>query len=321
MPAGTDVRVIYIGNFGVPYSTESHVALSLESLGVEVVRIQENEARWVLLAAHAKHIRADFVLWTHTHGFADESFHERQDVMLDGLRDAGIPSVAYHLDRWWGLEREHQVAEPFFQCEYVCTADGGHDKEWASLGINHHWFPPAVVHTEVGRGKLNPQYRRDIAFVGSWMNYGHKKLWPWRFDMVAHLHRKYGPQFRAWPRGEGPIRGWKLNNLYASMRVIVGDSCLAGAAENYWSDRVPETLGRGGFLVHPAVPGLRGQYPELPWTFEAGNLESLDETIAAAMALDDHHRNELIDEAVEHVRDRHTYVVRMERLLKLVVKR
>ena len=44
------MRIVYVGNFGPSFSTESHVALSLESLGHTVVRQQENEVDWSTLA-------------------------------------------------------------------------------------------------------------------------------------------------------------------------------------------------------------------------------------------------------------------------------
>ena len=65
--------------------------------------------------------------------------------------------------------------------------------------------------------------------------------------------------------------GVDINNLYASARVMVGDSCFAGA-DRYWSDRVPEVLGRGGFLIFPKTPGL--EIPGLV-TYEPGNIDDL----------------------------------------------
>ena len=41
------------------------------------------------------------------------------------LREKGRPIVAFHLDRWWDLNREHQIVdEPYFRCSLVVTADG-----------------------------------------------------------------------------------------------------------------------------------------------------------------------------------------------------
>lgn len=51
-----------------------------------------------------------------------------------------------------------------------------------------------------------------------------------------------------------------MQELYATVPVVLGDSCLAGESHRYWSDRVPETLGRGGLLIHPMVDGMTSWY-------------------------------------------------------------
>jgi hypothetical protein len=312
--------IAYIGNFGVDYSTESHVALSLEAIpGVRVLRIPEKELDWKWVPAHAQGMGVDFVLWTHTHGFAPEELHEDCQYYVNTMAEMGIPTVGYHLDRWWGLEREHQVYEPFFTQSIVCTADGGHQVDWEGIGVNHIWMPPAVVHTEVGRGTPRSQYQKELGFLGSWMQYGHLAAWPWRYDMVVMTNKRFGAKFRAWPRSGQPIRGREINDLYASVRVMIGDSCLAGNATHYWSDRVPETLGRGGLLVHPWVDGIEEQFPiEQPIYYTAGDRATFMAAVEQALALTDEERDFRIDQAIELVRERHTYLVRMRRLLELV---
>lgn len=313
------MRVGYIGNFGVPYSTESHVALSLEALGHHVNRLQEQDIDWPFVPIHAEAGGYDFVLWTHTHGYADESKHEACQRYTDEMRRRGIPTVGFHLDKWWGLEREHQVFEPYFQQDIVCTADGGHDADWARIGVNHVWMPPALVHTEVGRGRPREDWRGKVGFVGGWKNYGHADVWPWRFDVVSACWKRYGSAMRTWPNGAA-IRGMDLNDVYASVDVVLGDSCLAGGAHHYWSDRVPETIGRGGFLLHPRVEGLGEQFPitGLPVRYEVGDLDEVFDLIDywadPARASE---RRELTDAGIEWVRERHTYKARMERVCGL----
>lgn len=318
--------IAYIGNFEVPFSTESHVALSLESLGVRVIRVQEDKANWLHLPALAAEERCEFVLWTHTHARAPEELHGACRIYLHRMREAGIPTVGYHLDRWWGLDRAEQVYEPFFQQDIVCTADGGHQDEWEMVGVNHHWFPPGVVHTEVGRGKAQTRYHKEVGFLGGWMNYGHRALWPWRYEMVIALNQRYRQRFRAWPRGGEPIRGMEINSLYASVRCMVGDSCLAPdpngrPVTRYWSDRVPESLGRGAMFVHPYVEGLREEFPTaLPLLFEVGDRDSMFAAVDTALGMSDRLRESLTNEAIEYVRAHHTYQVRMQTLFDLVEK-
>lgn len=321
------MRIAYIGNFRAVHSTENEVRKALLALGHDVLEVQEDTCPWVDLFHTIP--RPDVLLWTHTHGFADESKHADCWLMLDRARALGVPTVAYHLDRWWGLERQRQVeTEPFFRCSLVVTADGDPRNPWAEHGINHRWLPPAIGHEEVGRGTFNPRFASDIAFVGGWRGYGHSGVWPWRNKLIHHLQSNWGEQLRLWPEPEQPaIRGAALRDLYASVRVVVGDSCLAGGATHYWSDRLPETIGRGGLLLHPDVEGLDEWWPPvdrtppriglLPWRFDF-DLDSVDETIELALALDEAEHDAITEAGIEHVREHHTYVQRMAQVLAWV---
>ena len=52
-----------------------------------------------------------------------------------------------------------------FFTRYVFTADGGHQDDWAGLGIDHRWLRPAVRHDAVQKNR--PECACDVAFVGS----------------------------------------------------------------------------------------------------------------------------------------------------------
>jgi Glycosyl transferases group 1 len=333
-PAGVarNLRIAFLGNFqpglpaGIsPWSTETHLALSLESLGHQVVRLQEGEVRATDVPAAAD--GADLLVWVQTYGLA-ETGGSRQDRrwMLAELQRRGVPVLAPHLDRWWGLDREWQVREePYFLADLVATADGGHDREWAAAGVNHVWNPPGVYHAEVYRGTPRAEYRADVAFVGGWRAYDHREWRPVRRAMIVALERRYGAtdrggRFACWPRaGEGQVRGTDLNDLYASVAVVVGDSCLAGGIRRYWSDRIPETLGRGGFLLHPYTPDVVEAFPMLP-TWPMGDWGAM---LAQVDYYLDHPeaRRDVSRAAMEHIRENHTYQRRMDRLLRIMAAR
>lgn len=309
------MRVAYIGNFSVGHSTESHVAQALEALDIDVDRHQENHVDWARL--HGAVNDVDFVLWTTTHDYAPPASYDSQRAFM---RRLAVPIVGYHLDRWWGLEREHRIREaPFFRCDVLCTADGGHEDRWADARINHRWFAPAVSEFECEPGRYRHEYASEIAFVGSWQTY-HPE-WDHRRQLIKFLRGQYGARCAMWPRrGEHAIRGSNLRDLYASVDILIGDSCLAGDAMNYWSDRIPETLGRGGFLVHPDVAGLEDSYidGEHLVTWQLGNWGELHDTI-------EHYLNH--PEEVEKIAQagraevlaNHTYTKRMADLVALLV--
>src|SRR5687767_3767834 len=254
------LHIAYCGNFGPSHSTETHLAASLEAVGHTVDRQQEDEAELSAHAARAISDGADLWLFTRT-------WH---DNWIDGLtavsalRDAGIVTASVHLDLYLGLAREYQVSRdnPFWATDVVFSADGdpNHAAAFAARGIDHVWLRPGVYKPECYVAERSNKWPRlRAAFVGSWRTYHREHAY--RRRLIERLRRTFRGQFDALPRQPPAIRGHALNELYASVPVIVGDSCNPGfALSNYWSDRVYETLGRGGFLVHPAVPGLDADF-------------------------------------------------------------
>lgn len=287
------MRIAQIGNFVPGHSTENHLKRALEGNGHRVVTFQENDAATWTPGRLLKE-EPDFVLWTRTWHLPDMP----QLDLLDACAEAGVATVAYHLDRWWDLDREHQVyEEPMFRCDLVVTADGGHVDEWVHADVNHHWFPPGTLAEEASvPGTARRQFASEIVFVGSTGHY-HPE-WPWRMELIEWLRSTYGDRCAFWPKPNHPaIRGQRLNDLYASVGVAIGDSCLVPRADgtsmhHYWSDRIPETLGRGAKLVHPWVEGMNEAFTDDtdcywgPYVYPLGDYDALAEMIDVALTHD-----------------------------------
>lgn len=323
------MNVAYLGNFEPKHSTENHVARAFVRRGHRVYAYQENNPKsWSDLRQWAEHgwptnspmPAPDLVLRTRT--WERDEFRAHDTV--NALRAAGVPTVAFHLDRWWGLSREHEVSEQaMFRCDLVVTADGGHQAEFAAAGVNHHWLPPAVSERECTRPAVEPRSDLDgkIVFVGS--TGGYHAEWPWRLELIEWLRGTYGSDFVEIPGpGKPAIRGQGLVDIYAADAVFVGDSCLAGGATRYWSDRIPETLGRGGLLVHPYVEGIEEHFDIGPGghlvAFQIGDFADLSVAIDEARSmLADGSAAKMRSAAREHVLARHTYEVRVDQILAL----
>lgn len=309
------MKVAQIGNFGAEHSTENELRKALGLCDHDVDCLQENEPGVFPRLAQVVG-DYDLVLWTRT-GWHPPVPADEQWAMLTAAAAAGVPTVGYHLDRWWGLHREHQVhEEPFFRCSLVVTADGGHDKQFAAAGVNHHWLPPGVSALECEPGTPRPEYQGDVAFVGSWRP-GYHTEWTHRPQLVRHLN-KWGCRF--WPaKGKPAIRGEALRDLYASTKVLIGDSCLVGDATRYWSDRIPETLGRGGFLIHPYVEGIEEHFTDGKHLrlWPVGDWAELDRLIAYYLTHDDE-RRDIAAAGRAHVLEHHTYTVRMGQVAALL---
>lgn len=327
------LRIMQLGNFVPPHSTENHLYRALVGNGHDVARVQEtSEQAWLEIGLVDRWPipvdQVDLIIWTKTD--TPETLGRRAWEDMQSLLEIGrmynIPIVAYHLDLWWGLKREHQVhretIHPFFECPLVITADGGHDELWAAQGINHVWFPPGVSRAECELGSPDPELSSPLAFVGSWDG-GYHQEHEHRMELVRWLRRNFRRDCAFWPRpGEAAIRGDALRDLYASVDIVIGDSCFAGTLPNYWSDRIPETLGRGGFLLHPNVPGLNGHFhlDEDLVTWQAGEWDQLGSAIEVYLGKPER-RKEIAASGRAAVLEDHTYETRMLQLHRLLVER
>lgn len=302
------LTILQLGNFRHYFCSESHWKASLEEMGHRVVAAQENDADWRAIPDLAKAEGASLVMWTKTWEFDADA----QQDMIDGMRRVGIPIISYHLDRYLGLTREEQVTRlPWWRTDRVFTPE--RSSRWAELGVEHRWMPPGVYGTEAALPpRRTSRYETPVVFVGST---SYHPEWAWRQDLLAFLHEHYRRRFQTWPRN-GAIRGQALNDLYASAKVVVGDSCLVPPSQGYWSDRLTETLGRGGFLLHPWTPGIDELFVDglhLRY-FEIGDRAGLKALIDYYLDHDDE-RRKIAKAGQEYVLAEHTYVNRMQQML------
>ena len=302
--------VLYRGNFQpeVPepdrWSTEHQVAKTMEALGVTVVRAQEIKQgawSWTDIVKCADEIRPDLFLWTQTWNVDPEGGYDA----LEDLRRLGVPSASFHLDLYWGVHRQAQLLDhPFWRTDCCFTADGGHDKQFARNGIRHVWSPPAIYEPDAIIGDVREEYTWPAVFVGSFP-YPHPEHAEARRDLIMGLKDRLRGRLRVF---SGGVRGTTLADLYRSATVVVGDSCLAGKSPRYWSDRIPETLGRAGFLVHPYVEGVEEHYTdgEHLRLFEPGDLGQAAALVEYYVAHPDEARAIALA-GREHVLAHHTY--------------
>lgn len=317
------MRIAYLGNFGPTYSTENIVARALEANGHSVDRIQEGDTRALDVRDRIAEQMAELFLWTQTYGLAETGgTNDERLYMVQRIRDLGVPSVGYHLDKWWGVTGDGRMDrlawDAFFRLDRVVTADGG-PHPWADHGIEHRWFPPGVDETECVPGEVRSEIECGVTFVGGWTRAYHRES-RHRHELIAHLQRRWRRELRLVPRdGRTRVNGQALRDVYASAKVVVGDSCLVPNAPRYWSDRIPETIGRGGFLIHPYVEGIEDHFTDGKHLrlWQAGDWAELDRLISYYIAHDDE-RRAIAEEGRRHVLEHHTYTVRMRQLVAML---
>lgn len=305
------LRIGFIGNFGVPYTTENDRAWSFEKLGHEVMRFQENQTTIGQLHDASKQL--DLIIYSHTHGWEIPHLVS----FFKACRENGLPTVSVHLDRWAWLDRQKDMGnEATWNCEYIFMADGSPEavELYEKLGLNWYWLKPGVVERDCYLAAPDRiKYPHEIIFVGS---KGYHSEYPERPRLIQFLKDTYGDRFGHYGGdGYGTVRGHDLNVLYASAKLVIGDSCFGGRPR-YWSDRVTETIGRGGFLLHPRCEGLNISGLAV---YTPGDLNALKKDIDTWLSIDKFQlREKLRMEAHNWVKKYETYTNRAEDMLGII---
>ena len=317
------MKIVYVGNFRHSWCTEVHVARDAERLrDVTVQRIQEPPPGQS--AASLRH----FYDVVETHGSDAQVLIYQRTWGLDPdvaiplwrkLEDRGCQTVSYHLDLYYGLDREKTIdGDPFWSTGVVFTADGDPwvTEQFKAKGIDHRWLPAAIVSDEAFWSPTVRSSGADVIFVGSAPSLYHPE-WPWRAELLGALDQRYGRRFRRYPIDNRRVHGRALSQLYTGTPVVVGDSLCPPGHVNYWSDRFYETVGRGGYLVGPNVPGIEqhftsGEHLDL---YDIGDVDHVFELVDQALA-DRDATQRIAQQGAAHVGANHTYRHRVAEMLR-----
>jgi len=293
------MRILFIGKF-VKLHDEEYIARSFESLGHTVFRCEQSTQPRDIGSILAK-FKPDLVLYTKWN----------QPPELDSLfeihRRQGMTTACWLFDLYWGYSREYQVhVHRFFKSDYVFTTDGGHDFEWKMAKVNHRTVRQGIYKDECFM--LPPEnYTHNVVFVGC-----ESPIYQERTNTIKFLEATFTKFKWVGRNNTDEVRGKELNELYAESKVVVGDSY---PSPRYWSNRVVETLGRGGFLIHREVEGLKAEYPHLV-TYN-GTMADLKNKIKYYLQ-HDKEREKIRQQNFQWVKDRYTMDKKCAELLNYV---
>lgn len=292
------MKIAFLGDFRKLWNEEG-IAQAFESLGHTVLRIQEEEMFETMAQVRKIDVFApDLVLMAKAKIACD------RDVFFMSIKK--YKTATWNFDLYIGLDRERFIrTDPIFKNKYVFTPDGGNVEKWESYEVNHHLLRQGIVKDFCYKGEKQDKYAFEVVFVGS-MNH----QWPHREEMCSFLAQHY--RFARFGIGNY-VRGHDLNNLYASASIIVGDSVYS---TRYWSNRIYETLGRGGFFLHNKVEGMEEDYTPGEH-FVPYNLYDFD---ALKTKIDYYldrpeEREQISQAAMEHTINHHTLQHRCQQLL------
>lgn len=292
------MNISFIGKFARLHD-EEYIARSFEAIGCNVQRVEEGRLTSDILNS-IEHFNPDFVLFT-------KLAVAEPKVVLDGLKQLGYPTVSWLFDLYFNYAREYRVkTAACFKADLVVSTDGGHDYRWKELGIDHICIRQGIYKEECYLDKGIKT--KDVVFVGS-DNPMNKE----RTDALKFIQKNYKGFEWIGKNDTNEIRGTDLNKLYAQTKIVVGDSVYSPF---YWSNRVVETLGRGGFLIHQDVEGLKEEYPHLV-TYKRGDLNGLKAKIDYYLEHDEE-REEIVKKNFELVKERYTMDKKCAELLSKI---
>lgn len=316
-------KIAFLGNFSVPYCSESQYRVELQKLGHEVIALQETQATTEQTLKAAS--ESDMFFWVHSHNAPNPGNLTMLQV-LENLRVRKIPSVAYHLDLYYGLDRwkEYENSD-YFKVDYFFTVDRKM-AEWFNTNTNTLgvYLTGGAFTDQCYMADYDPLYASDIAFIGS---KGYHPEWQWRPQLIDFLRITYGARFTHWG-GDGKelVREEKFNKVCASTKVIVGDSLsLNFNYPYYWSERVYNVTGAGGFILHPYIEGLEEEFdlddplldPGELATFKFGDFDNLKRQIDFYLE-NEKRRSHVRHNGMERTWRDHTYLKRMGTILETV---
>lgn len=312
------MKIVLYGNFNVSFSSETHWANTLQSLGHDVKRIQETNMPTDLVLSES--LQSDALVWVHTHGVRHLGSIPITDV-LKKLKKVKIPTIAYHLDLYMGLGRwkEYEYSPYLRDVEYFFTVDKLM-ADWLNENtkVKAYYIPAGVYDKEcVMLPKQTVRY--EIVFTGSRK---YHPEYPYRPQLVDFLKNTYGLNFvHIGNDGEfSQRRGMELNQIYRNAKICVGDTLnLNFSYPYYFSDRLFEQPGRGAFQIFPDIKGVEDMYEDGKEIvlYKHGDLQDLKQKIEYYLEHDTE-REAIRQAGFERTKRDHTYINRWKFILETI---
>jgi hypothetical protein len=244
------MRVIFLGNFApAPWGepcTEAFIAAGLRAHGVAVHQIET--ARGVRAGPALDLLRragpADLVLVTNLIAQPADWFTR--------LRAATrAPVVMWHQDLMnWGVRESRFVAA----ARHFALVFGSDAHDWGRHGLNHVEYLPGAVQlgsNDLARVTFTAPVRYPVSFIGQLYEATRKHL-------LAEIRRHVA--LTVWGRTtSNAVYGPALVAVVQQSGVVIHHQ-IRTDIPGYWSNRVTQTLGAGGLLITPPLPGLSDYY-------------------------------------------------------------
>lgn len=312
------MKILHVGTFTSCPNAE-WISLALEAEGHNVTRVEESSVsadEVIALSGGHDWILCEEGRLKHDHWSTKDGRNHIEGYFQKVLDNVNIPVVSWLTNIFMGIlpTREQEVKHnPIFKADIVFSTDGGHQKEFEAAGVKHVLLRQGIHEPEAYLAS-GFDTKAEIGFIGS--VYAH--IWPYRKQLVEWLAKTYGERFEHFGQ-DGSIRHDALNKLCGTLKIVVGDSVKS---PGYWSNRIYEITGRGGFIIHPMTDGLAEEFTPykhfIPYKF--GDFASLKLIIDYYLS-HPREREEIRLAGFEHCRTAHTYQIRVKEMLKVLKER
>lgn len=256
-------KILYVGSFNKFWSTENYVAAALNSHGYKVIKHHNAQSSHARFMGTMRLHDIDFVIFSkRSYGDVAES--------IKYCKEQGIPTVTWLWDKMFGYK--HRLPPHAYLTDLYYSTDGGTNLQYLQRRIENK-----VLRQGIPKSAYTPPIKGDprihIAFIGSFKGHpSRNRLLRWLYE--KYRYTKGGLRFRHIQYK----RGKQLTNVMSSISVVVGDSF---PGDYYWSNRIYEITGRGGFLLHPYTVGLDSEFTDGKHYigYERDNFVQLEELI------------------------------------------
>jgi hypothetical protein len=300
------MKIVYIAKFDKMWNEEG-IALALERNGVKVVRLEDSgypNRQYLNIIDKEK---PDYVM------FAKANTQESGRKLIETLKFKGYKTISWTFDLYLGYPSRQDLSRfNFFDCDFVFLTDGGHIKDYRDRRINAFLLRQGIPAEYNYLSMKDDKYDYDVVFVGC-----ANKFWPSRQRMLNALQNIYGNRFHWYGiLDTNEIRGHELNKLYSTAKIVIGDSVYA---ENYWSNRIYEVIGRGGFVIQAVIPGLNNEFvPDKEYVpYDFGNYAELKKKIDYYLSNNDE-REKIRLAGFDRVKNNYTFDHRIKEMLSII---
>jgi len=287
------MKILYLGKFTLDYATENYVAHALRERGNSVIKSNTTkDMKCNKLIELTEHHKPDMVLFSKVDAIGFREY-------IPWCKRNNIPTVCWIWDLYFGY-RPNVPCQ--FNADLLLTTDGGHHDHFKPY--NHKVLRQGIhkPHHQI----LEPNYKYDVAFIGHGSIYTQRKI------LVKWLKDTYGNRFIHHTK----TRGLDLNKALSEVKVVVGDSY---PADGYYSNRIYEITGRGGFLLHPDTLALNHEYRAgIHYDkYPRGDFKKLQNLIQYYL---DHYeqREKIRQQGWFHTGANYTYGDRVDNLMRLI---